>query len=54
MISERKNKIYTTEQFEISKGTSSHSITLPESIAVTGDVRIDFYSSKLKRKVSKN
>nr|XP_012218969.1 PREDICTED: phosphatidylinositol 3,4,5-trisphosphate 3-phosphatase and dual-specificity protein phosphatase PTEN isoform X2 [Linepithema humile] len=49
-ISESKKKILFEDVCEVRKGTSSISISLRHTVALTGDIRVDFYSRpKMKR-----
>lgn len=51
MISESNKRIYTKD-YEVRKGTSSISISLESYVALTGDIRVDFFNRpKMKRKV---
>lgn len=51
VISESNKRIFS-DVYEVRKGTSSISITLQHSIALTGDIRVDFFNRpKMKRKV---
>ncbi|XP_031778326.1 phosphatase and tensin homolog isoform X3 [Nasonia vitripennis] len=51
VISEAKNKIFSSETYEIRKGTSTLCIPLNHGVPIKGDIRVDFYNiPKVKRK----
>ncbi|XP_019700815.2 phosphatidylinositol 3,4,5-trisphosphate 3-phosphatase and dual-specificity protein phosphatase PTEN isoform X3 [Harpegnathos saltator] len=50
VISESNKRIFT-EDYEVRKGTSSINISLESYVALTGDIRVDFFNRpKMKRK----
>lgn len=52
VISESKKKIFSSDIVEVRKGMHTVSIPLKHSIALTGDIRVDFFNRpKMKRKV---
>lgn len=52
VISESKKKIFSSEVVEVRKGMHTISIPLKHSVALTGDIRVDFFNRpKMKRKV---
>lgn len=52
VISESKKKIFSSEIVEVRKGMHTISIPLKHSVALTGDIRVDFFNRpKMKRKV---
>lgn len=53
VISESNKRIFSSEVFEVRKGMPSLCIPLDHTIALTGDIRVDFFNRpKMKRKVS--
>lgn len=51
VISESNKRIFV-EDYEVRKGTSSINISLERNVALTGDIRVDFFNRpKMKRKV---
>ncbi|XP_028522909.1 phosphatidylinositol 3,4,5-trisphosphate 3-phosphatase and dual-specificity protein phosphatase PTEN isoform X1 [Apis cerana] len=51
VISESKKKIFSSEIVEVRKGMHTISIPLKHSVALTGDIRVDFFNRpKMKRK----
>ncbi|XP_011505932.1 PREDICTED: phosphatidylinositol 3,4,5-trisphosphate 3-phosphatase and dual-specificity protein phosphatase PTEN isoform X3 [Ceratosolen solmsi marchali] len=51
VISEANTKIFSSETYEVRKGTSTLSIPLQHSVPIKGDIRVDFYNApKVKRK----
>ncbi|XP_017885342.1 phosphatidylinositol 3,4,5-trisphosphate 3-phosphatase and dual-specificity protein phosphatase PTEN isoform X2 [Ceratina calcarata] len=51
VISESKKKVFSSEIVEVRKGMSTVSISLTHSVALTGDIRVDFFNRpKMKRK----
>lgn len=53
VISQSKNRIFS-DIYEVRKGMTSICISLQHNLAITGDIRVDFYNfrPKMKRKVS--
>lgn len=52
VISESKKKIFSSDIVEVRKGMHTVSIPLKHSVALTGDIRMDFFNRpKMKRKV---
>ncbi|XP_076755998.1 phosphatase and tensin-like protein isoform X3 [Xylocopa sonorina] len=52
VISESKKKIFSSDIVEVRKGMRSVSIPLKHNVALTGDIRVDFFNRpKMKRKV---
>lgn len=53
VISESNKKVFSSKIYEVRKGMSSICIPLEQTIALTGDIRVDFFNRpKVKRKVS--
>jgi len=52
VISESNKRIFS-DDYEVRKGTSSICISLQHTVALTGDIRVEFYNykPKMKRKV---
>lgn len=52
VISESNKRIFS-DDYEVRKGTSSICIPLQHTVALTGDIRVEFYNyrPKMKRKV---
>ncbi|XP_014207037.1 phosphatidylinositol 3,4,5-trisphosphate 3-phosphatase and dual-specificity protein phosphatase PTEN isoform X2 [Copidosoma floridanum] len=51
VIFEAKKKIFSSDTYEVRKGTSTLSIPLRQSVSIKGDIRVDFYTTpKVKRK----
>lgn len=52
VISESNKRIFS-DDYEVRKGTSSICIPLQHTVALTGDIRVEFYNykPKIKRKV---
>lgn len=52
VISESNKKVFSSEVHEVRKGMHSICIPLQHNVALTGDIRVDFYNRpKMKRKV---
>ncbi|XP_066596534.1 phosphatidylinositol 3,4,5-trisphosphate 3-phosphatase and dual-specificity protein phosphatase PTEN isoform X2 [Prorops nasuta] len=51
VISESNNRVFSSELYEIRKGMHSICMSLQHNVAITGDIRVDFFNRpKMKRK----
>ena len=53
MITESNKRIFISKEYEVRRGMPSLCIQLDHTVALTGDIRVDFFNRpKMKRKVS--
>ncbi|XP_076233077.1 phosphatase and tensin-like protein isoform X2 [Calliopsis andreniformis] len=50
VISESKERIFSSDIVEVKKGMRNVCIPLKHSVALKGDIRVDFFNTKMKRK----